>query len=182
MNNVNREEQRSRMMTRHGGSRDKGSVPANKVFSEANNPEGLYKLVRVSQTRKLGALYDRDGLAEEIGYFFEFCFTERLTPTVASLSTWLGVHRDTLHEWEHNSAKGVSDLIKKAKQTILAIQETSVLNGTIPPIPYIFLAKNYHNMSDKQEISVNTGVQQGLTAEEVNTIVDALPDPNIIDM
>ena len=73
-------------------------------------------------------------------------------------------------------------MIKKAKQTILAIQETSVLNGTIPPIPFIFLAKNYHNMSDKQEISVNTGVQQGLTAEEVNTIVDALPDPNIIDL
>ena len=181
MNNVNREEQRSRMMTRHSSSRDKGSVPANKVFSEANNPEGLYKLVRVSQTRKLGALYDRDGLAEEIALFFDFCFTERLTPSVASLATWLGVHRDTLHEWETNQAKGVSDLIKNAKQTILAIQETSVLNGTIPPIPFIFLAKNYHAMSDKQDITVTPGTQQGLTPEEVNSIVDALPDPNVID-
>ena len=72
-------------------------------------------------------------------------------------------------------------MIKNAKQTILAIQETSVLNGTIPPIPFIFLAKNYHAMSDKQDITVTPGTQQGLTPEEVNSIVDALPDPNVID-
>ena len=182
MNNVDREAQRERMMVRQGRNpKNAGSVPANKVFSEANNPEALYKMVKVSQTRKLGALYDREGLAEEISLFFDFCFTERLTPSVASLATWLGVHRDTLHEWETNQAKGVSDLIKNAKQTILAIQETSVLNGAIPPIPFIFLAKNYHAMSDKQDITVTPGTQQGLTPEEVNSIVDALPDPNVID-
>ena len=48
MNNVNREAQRERMMVRQGRNpKNAGSVPANKVFSEANNPEALYKALAI---------------------------------------------------------------------------------------------------------------------------------------
>jgi len=182
MNKVDRDEQRNRMVAKQARNvKGAGSAPANKVFSDANNPQAMYQMIKQGR-RKLGVVYDREGLAEEVDRFFDFCFTECVTPSVASLATWLGVHRDTLHDWETNSARGVSDIIKNAKQTILAVQETSVLNGSIPPIPFIFLAKNYHQMSDKQDITLTPGTQQGLTPEEVNSIVDALPDPTVIDL
>lgn len=163
-------------------TKDKGSQPANKVFSDANNPKALYQLVKKGQTRKLGCRYTPDELRSEIADYFEFCFTERLTPGVASLSTWLGVHRDTLHDWETTNRGGLSALVKDAKQVILAIQETSVMNGTIPPIPFIFLSKNYHGMHDKQDVTITPGAQQGLSDSEVDGVIDALPDPNIIDI
>ena len=46
-------------------------------------------------------------------------------------------------------------MIKKAKQILASIDAELVASGKIPQVVYIFRAKNFYQMSDQQEITIN---------------------------
>ena len=111
-----------------------------------------------------------DELAERLNEFFETCEKEHSFPTVEKMSLALGVDRKTLWRWENGeegSTPARRHMIKKAKELLASIDADLVQKGKIPQITYIFRAKNYFDMHDKQEhVHSTPSPLDGLKSEE----------------
>lgn len=92
--------------------------------------------------------------AERLNEFFNRMAHTGEIPTVEKMCLALGTVRQTVHDWEHNCTKGRarSDMIKKAKEILAAIDAEMVSEGKIPQVTYIFRAKNFFGMQDQQEV------------------------------
>ena len=65
----------------------------------------------------------------------------------------LGAVTQTVLDWQKGSLGPVrAGMIKKAKQILAGIDAKLVSQGKIPQITYIFRAKNFFGMTDKQEV------------------------------
>lgn len=90
--------------------------------------------------------------AERLEYFFTEILAHGELPTMEKMFLALGSTKQTVWRWEQGELGVVrSDLIKKAKALLGALDGQLVTEGKIPQIVYIFRAKNYHGMVDKQE-------------------------------
>lgn len=119
--------------------------------------------------QRLTALHMKQGVAkfnsaEEmqllIEQYFVDCAEFKLRPTVRGLAIALGTVYDTLNGWERGErdaqlGSSASAIIKKAKQLIAEYDEIMAIEGYDNPILFMFRAKNYYNMQDKQEITFN---------------------------
>ena len=109
--------------------------------------------------------------AERIDAYFRDCYEQQMIPTVENLSLALGTVRQVVWEWENglHCSKTRSDMIKKAKQILASIDAELVSSGKIPQVVYIFRAKNFYQMSDQQEITINAqnGQEQEMSAEDI---------------
>lgn len=118
------------------------------------------------------SLFDKK-YCKEIVDFFSVPYTvinnegkevANVLPTFEKFAVNIGVHRDTLNEWqkEENKEKypNFSDSYKKAK----ALQDDMVNNlairGFYNPTYTIFWAKNRLGMKDKQEVEQTGNAQQ----------------------
>ena len=114
---------------------------------------------------------DDDELAERLNEYFDQCQTTGQIPTVEDMSLALGTTRKTVWDWENGCgcSRIRSDMIKKAKEILAAIDAKLVSENKIPQITYIFRAKNFWGLSDKQEITVSTnlGNEQDMDAEGI---------------
>jgi len=95
---------------------------------------------------------------EEIRERLERYFVETLEageiPTVEEMCLALGYPRQTIWRWEtgeEGSTPARRDLIKKAKELLASFDAKMVQEGKINPVTYIFRAKNYFGLQDKQE-------------------------------
>jgi hypothetical protein len=100
------------------------------------------------------------------------------------LAIALGTVYDTLNGWERGERDGqlgssCSAIIKKAKQLIAEYDEIMALEGYDNPILFMFRAKNYYGMQDKQELTIASTSALGdqLSPEEIAKRV-GLPDPD----
>lgn len=100
--------------------------------------------------------------AERLNGYFRDCHEQQMIPTVECMSLALGTTRKTVWDWENGvgCSKLRSDMIKKAKQILAAIDADLVSAGKIPQVVYIFRAKNFFGMSDQQEITINANAGQ----------------------
>ena len=75
---------------------------------------------------------------------------------------------------------GMSDVIKKAKEFIATMEAELARDGEINSTVYIFRAKNYFGMADKQEVVVtpNTGMQAQANAEDIIKNIPQLNEGN----
>jgi len=64
----------------------------------------IYKTGQVNRDRYKGQ-WTPEQLRESISDFFDYCVSIGLKPTQPGLRLWLGLHRDTIHEWRTNKAK-----------------------------------------------------------------------------
>lgn len=129
--------------------------------------------------QRLTALHMKQGIAkfntvEEmqllIEQYFIDCAEFKLRPTVRGLALALGTVYDTLNGWERGErdqtlGSSTSVIIKKAKQLIAEYDEIMAIEGYDNPILFMFRAKNYYGMQDKQEITFNP----------TNTTTDTVP-------
>lgn len=120
-----------------------------------------------------------------ISQYFEYCMETGLRPTVEGLALAIGIDRRTLWDWEvGNTRAGLgsrrSDIIKKAKDYIAFLMSDAVMEGKINPVTWIFYAKNYFGMSDKQEIEVarRNPLEPTLSWEE---IAKQIPEDILMD-
>lgn len=95
---------------------------------------------------------------EEIRERLEMYFVTTLEageiPTVEEMCLALGYPRQTIWKWEageEGSTPARRDLIKKAKEILASFDAKMVQEGKINPVTYIFRAKNYFGLQDKQE-------------------------------
>ena len=109
--------------------------------------------------------------AERINGYFRDCAEQQMLPTVENLSLALGTTRKTVWDWENGQgcSRLRSDMIKKAKQILASIDAELVSSGKIPQVVYIFRAKNFYQMSDQQEITINAqnNGEQDMSAEDI---------------
>jgi hypothetical protein len=98
----------------------------------------------------------------------------------------LGTVYDTLNGWERGErdaqlGQNCSAIIKKAKQIIAEYDEIMALEGLDNPILFMFRAKNYYGMQDKQEITIagNNQLAPSMNMEQIaekvktDVVVDA---------
>ena len=109
--------------------------------------------------------------AERINGYFRDCFEQQMIPTVENLSLALGTVRQVLWQWENGQgcSSKRTDMVKKAKQILASIDAELVSSGKIPQVVYIFRAKNFYQMSDQQEITINAqdNRDQDMSAEDI---------------
>ena len=125
---------------------------------EANYNGDKSEIGRIVSNSFMWFKYDKvqsdEECADRLNMFFSTCCDEDNLPTVEKMALALGITRETLWRWENG--EGVSpqrcNMIKKSKEILASIDAELVQKRKIPEITYIFRAKNYHKMHDKQEI------------------------------
>ena len=90
--------------------------------------------------------------AERLNEFFQRIVETGEIPTVEKMCLALGTTRTTVWEWQQGNVGTVrANIIKKAKEILAALDAELVSKGKIPQVTYIFRAKNFFGMVDKQE-------------------------------
>lgn len=99
---------------------------------------------------------DYEECLNDVGDYFKLCDKYDIIPTIASLSLYLGVNKDTIYTIA-NSPKvyECSDILKTAIQTCQAYHENAFMSGEVPPVAFIFYAKNYYGMKDQTDVRFN---------------------------
>jgi hypothetical protein len=117
--------------------------------------------------------------AERLNEFFTHCNQTGELPTVEKMCLALGTTRKTVWTWEQGELGTTrSNIIKKAKEILASIDAELVSAGKIPQITYIFRAKNFFGMTDKQELVVTpNNPMETLDADEARQrLTTGLPD------
>lgn len=122
-------------------------------------------------------------LQERFEKLFETCFENGFIPTVEALSLCSGIERTTLYDMEHIKHEGYrpyANIVKSAKQFIATTEAELARDGEINSTVYIFRAKNYYGMVDKQEMVVtpNTGLQTPMNEDEILKNIPQLNENN----
>lgn len=94
--------------------------------------------------------------AQRLNDYFTQCNETGQIPTVEDMCLALGTVRRTVWDWEQGSQGATrAHMIKKAKEILAGIDAKLVSQGKIPQITYIFRAKNFFGLSDKQEVEIS---------------------------
>lgn len=95
-----------------------------------------------------------DECAERLNLFFAECAKTGEIPTVEKMCLALGTYRKKVWDWENGVGVTSSwcNMIKKAKQILASMDAELVSRNKIPQVTYIFRAKNFYGMQDKQEV------------------------------
>lgn len=104
--------------------------------------------------------------AQRLNEYFELCRDTGQIPTVEDMCLALGTVRNTVWTWEQGRlGPARMHMIKKAKEILAGIDAKLVSKGKIPQITYIFRAKNFFGLSDKQELVVTPNQPLGDSAD-----------------
>ena len=124
---------------------------------------------------------DDTEVALRLENYFNTCSDLGQLPTIESMCLCLGITRQTLRNWENAAtcSKSRSDMVNKAKELIANIDAQLVSEGAIPQVTYIFRAKNYYGMTDKNELQITaTNKFEDYDEDEIKKRID---DTIIID-
>lgn len=115
-------------------------------------------------------------IAERLNMFFEHVIETGERPTVEKLSLCLGISNTTFRGWE-NGDMGylVAEMLKRAKQMIASMDAELVQDYKIPPVIYIFRAKNFYGMKDVVEYT-DSKEDKGESESELIKKALELPD------
>ena len=116
-------------------------------------------------------LNDPQAVRERRDWYFDFCFSNDMKPTVSGLCNAFKIQRSTLLEWKRGTYRADTHqaLILEAYALMENLWEDYMQNGKINPVSGIFLGKNNYGYADKQEY-VLTPNQQGINDVDVATI------------
>lgn len=155
------------------------SVEANLT---ATKPELKQMMSNVLYWYKRQIVKSDEECADRLNEFFEHVNQTGEIPTVEKMCLSLGTVRQVVWEWEQGTmGKPRSDMIKRAKEILAAIDAELVSNNKIPQVTYIFRAKNFYQMADKTEVVLAPGVayEKG-EVSDVDKVVQTLPEPDDI--
>lgn len=142
----------------------------NRVLGEARE---WTKFPRVEKTG--------EAVQERLNLFFDLCRMNGEFPTVEKMALALGVHRQTVWEWENQTKyPDIAYSIKQAKEAIHALEAYLVSTGRMHPTAYIFRAKNNYGMKDQQDVVVTPNNPLG-NIEKPDEIAERIENSVVID-
>ena len=103
---------------------------------------------------------------KEISDFMDLCDKTTTIPTVMGIATWLGCNRDTIYAHANNPNSQYSDIFKRFINICHLSLENGTIDGKINPVTYIFMGKNYFNLSDSKEINLVASQSSGVNTQE----------------
>ena len=154
------------------------NVPTNQLqksnYLDNPNTRTYHKIIRekciLSKRTCLNSVEDME---KEILEYFALADEYNAVPSILSLSNYLGINRQYLYQLA-NSESEFADTTKKAIELIHDIQESGALKNSVAAIPYLFIAKNYYNMSDNQTITLrpdNSNQDRSQTMEALQEVI-----------
>lgn len=115
-----------------------------------------------------------------IGEYFEHCAKNDRRPQVVGMCNWLGISRQTLNEWKNGDVRSRThgDIIKKAMSFLEEMWADAMLTNKLNPGSGCFIAKNWFNYSDTQQIVVtpNNPMQDMNPDEARKRLIESIPD------
>lgn len=126
----------------------------------------------------------REDCKNEVVEYFKLCYDYNMLPTIASLSLYLGIGRQSLYEMAANNVNPFSDILKNAIETCQAYQETPAVDGTLSAPVWIFTAKNYFGLHDTQNVNISATNQPQINTNSINAIKEQLileDEPKLIE-
>lgn len=152
------------------------------AWNEKNQPKEDVKARALRRTLLIKSLCTSrcttsQELKERFEKLFLVCLEYNFVPTVEALALSSGISSSQLREIElgkYHKNSGMAEIIANAKDMIATFEAELARDGEINSTVYIFRAKNFFGMSDKQEVIVtpNTGIQE---PENIDNILKALP-------
>lgn len=120
---------------------------------------------------------DDDECAERLNEFFERINQTGEIPTVEKMCLALGTVRQVVWQWENGMgcSSARTDMIRKAKEILAAMDAELVSRGKIPQVTYIFRAKNFFGMRDQTDLVVtpNNPLGEENTAEGLQKRIES---------
>ncbi|MBR2126900.1 MAG: hypothetical protein IJ943_09235 [Akkermansia sp.] len=164
--------QRQALEQKTNAPRKRGSKSASVVDNNSARPEEIQKAIHNAyQYFNREIVKSDEECADRLNAYFRDCHEQQMIPTVECMSLALGTVRRTVWDWEQGigCSAARTNMIKKAKQILAAIDADLVSAGKIPQVVYIFRAKNFFGMSDQQEITINAAgnTDQDLSADDI---------------
>ena len=92
-----------------------------------------------------------------IEYYFDDCESHNVKPTVEGCALAIGIDRVTFRNWADKATDNYDRyfMCKRAREILQTIDSTMVEANKLPPVPYIFRAKNnYPEYRDNQEVTI----------------------------
>lgn len=124
-------------------------------------------------------------LSERLDDYFRIAAERRIPPTVEQMSLYCGVTSETIRAWRDGKNKPfgtneTSFIVKRAYEILHNIDTVLAEMNKTNTVAYIFRAKNYYGMVDKQEITVSANENDGtMSRDQIEEIAAALPDGSI---
>lgn len=130
-------------------------------------------------------------LAQRLSDYFTFCAQNNVIPTVEEMCLYTGYAIQTIWDWEKGNSHPFRDtelnlttaeIIKKAKAFMRVFDAKLVVSGKMNPVTYIFRAKNYYGMTDKQEVEVTKTNQLGDNMTDDELAKKLMKETEVIDV
>lgn len=121
-----------------------------------------------------------DQCLNEVEGYFKLCDKYNIIPTIASLSLYLGVSRDTIYTCANNPKTYIcSDILKCAVQTCQAYHENAFMANEISPVSFIFYSKNYYGLKDTTDVRFNQDNNDtSISSDSIQAIKEQIANEN----
>lgn len=156
----------------------RGSKSASIEHNNTASPEEMKQLIgNVLYWYDRKIVQNDDECAERLNEYFSRINETGEIPTVEKMCLALGTVRSVVWDWEHGS-KGPAraNMIKRAKEILAGLDAELVQSGKIPVVSYIFRAKNFHNMTDQQQITIEPKTISNISPDEIIDKYQELPE------
>lgn len=131
------------------------------------------------QSEKRPDLHDAEQVKAAVIAYFEQCEKNGIRPGNLGLYAVLGMSKQDVSdvirgENRSKASPAAVDVIKNAKLAMSVYRETLASSGRINPATYIFMAKNFDQMSDVQQIEIgpSQGQQAQLSPEQIQKQIE----------
>ena len=118
-----------------------------------------------------------DECRNDVEDYFKLCDTYNIIPTIASMSLYLGITRETLYTIANNpKIYECSYIVKTAIATCQAYHENAFMSNEISPVAFIFYAKNYYNMKDQTDVRFNQDniTDNSITSDSISALKEQI--------
>lgn len=142
----------------------------------------IYNLIEFRRMGMAKPVQNDEEMCERLNWYFEQCAESQQLITVEKMCIALGYAKDTVMQWKSGARPGFSqytkDILRQAVELIAASDADLAQEGRIQPVVYLFRAKNFYNMSDKQEVVVtpNNPLGEYQDARTIEAKYQELPD------
>lgn len=111
---------------------------------------------------------DPKQVEQRIADYFQHCMENDRRPQVIGMCNWLGISRQTLNEWVNGVTRREThgDIIKKAYGFLEEMWAEAMLTNHLNPGSGCFIAKNWFNYTDTQQIVVTPNNPYQATSDE----------------